>query len=41
MEDEPPKEELTEKEMEKVDKILEKLISVKKYLYFIIIIKYL
>ena len=41
MVDEPPKEELTEKEMEKVDKILEKLISVKKYLYFIIIIKYL
>ena len=39
MEDEPPKEELTEKEMEKLDKILDKLISVKKYLYFIITIQ--
>jgi hypothetical protein len=41
MVDEPPKEELTGKEMEKLDKILDKLLSVKKYLYFIIIIKFL
>ena len=39
MENEPQKEELTEKEMEKLDKILDKLISVKKYLYFIITIQ--
>ena len=41
MEDEPPKEELTAEEMGTLDKILDKLISVKKYLFFIIIIKYL
>ena len=33
MESEPPKEELTANEMENLDKILNKLLSVKKYVY--------
>ena len=33
MENEPPKEELSQKEKETLDKIIEKLLSVKKYLY--------
>ena len=33
MENEPPKEELSQKENETLDKIIEKLLSVKKYLY--------
>jgi hypothetical protein len=33
MENEPPKEELSQKESETLDKIIEKLLSVKKYLY--------
>ena len=32
MENEPPKEQLSEKEAENVDKILNKLLSVKEYL---------
>ncbi len=33
MEDDQPKEELSAKEIETLDKIIEKLLSVKKYLY--------
>ena len=33
MENEPQKEELSQKEVETLDKIIEKLLSVKKYLY--------
>ena len=33
MENEPRKEELSQKEVETLDKIIEKLLSVKKYLY--------
>ena len=36
MENEPPKEELTEKETETLDKIIEKLLSVKGYVFIII-----
>ena len=35
MENEPPKEELTAKELENLDKIINQLLSVKKYLYLI------
>ena len=38
MENEPPKEELTEKETETLDKIIEKLLAVKKYLYIYFLI---
>ena len=33
MENEPQKEELSQKEVETLDKIIEKLLSVKEYLY--------
>jgi len=33
MENEPPKEELSEKELENLEKIINKLLSVKEYLY--------
>ena len=36
MENEPPKEELTEKELENLEKIINKLLSVKEYLYIYI-----
>ena len=33
MENEPPKEELSQKEVETLDKIIEQLLSVQKYIY--------
>jgi hypothetical protein len=36
MENEPPKEELTEKELENLEKIINKLLSEKEYLYIYI-----
>ena len=38
MESEPPKEELTAAEMENLEKILNKLLSVKKYIFLFIFI---
>ncbi len=40
MENEPQKDQLTDKELENLDKILNKLLSVKEYIFFIIKFKF-